>query len=318
VAIVVLLFLNIYGARYVLDHFSLSPTPYSTALFVLLPFLAGVFPVAFYGIKQSPSWPFSLLLGILTLLLIGLELLFFKFEGLLCLLMAAPLGIVMALIGASATYLFFKTIRPQDYKIKNMFFSIVFVLPLLMLAEKHPLPLPLHHVTTSIEVSAPAQEVWKNVIAFPKLKEPSVWWFKAGSAHPKGAIINGKGVGAIRYCQFTTGPFVEPITHWNPPHHLGFDVASQPPSMKELSPWGDIHPPHLDNYFQSKRGQFILTPLKNGKTKIEGTTWYTVDIWPQAYWTMWSNLLIHAIHYEVLNHIKTQVEQKNTKEISHA
>jgi hypothetical protein len=291
---------------------------YGIALFFVLPFLAGVLSVSFYALRHPTSAIFSIILGFSTILLIGTELLFFKFEGLICLLMAAPIGFIMAGIGSCCAYLFFKIKNKQDSKATDKFFSVALALPLLLLAERHPLPLPIHPVTTSIEVSAPAQEVWKYVIAFPKLKEPTAWWFKAGIAHPKGAVIKGHGVGAIRYCQFTTGPFVEPITHWNPPHHLGFDVASQPPSMKELSPWGDIHPPHLDNYFQSKRGQFILTPLPNGKTKIEGTTWYTMDIWPQAYWTMWSNFLIHAIHYEVLNHIKTQVEQKNTKEVSHA
>jgi hypothetical protein len=309
-----LVFFNIYVLAQILP----SVARYGIALFFVMPFFAGILPVAFYALKHPVSRMFSLFLGNLTIILIGLELLLFKFEGLICLLMAAPIGFIMAGLGAYCAYLFFKRKNSQDSKNKTVFFSVILALPLLMLAERHPLPLPIHHVTTSIEVSAPAQEVWKYVIAFPKLKEPTAWWFKAGIAHPKGAVIKGHGVGAIRYCQFTTGPFIEPITHWDPPHHLGFDVAKQPPSMKELSPWGNIHPPHLDNYFQSKRGQFILTSLPNGKTKIEGTTWYTIDIWPQAYWTMWSNFLIHAIHYEVLNHIKTQVEQKKSKEVSHA
>jgi hypothetical protein len=78
--------------------------------------------------------------------------------------------------------------------------------------------------------------------------------------------------------------------------------------MKEMSPWPNIHPPHLDGYFQSKRGEFRLIPLANGGTKVVGTTWYVMNIWPHAYWHLWSDMLLHAIHYEVLNHIKTQVE----------
>ncbi|MFM7468394.1 MAG: hypothetical protein ACKO37_02700 [Vampirovibrionales bacterium] len=283
--------------------------PYSITLFIVFPFLAGILSVAFYTLKYPTTKEFSVVIGSSTIFLIGLELLLFKFEGLICLLMAAPLGFAMAGLGAMCAYWFFKKSDKNDSKSNYKFFSIVFMLPLSAFFEKHDHPLPLHHVTTSIEVYAQASEVWEKVIAFPELKEPTAWWFKAGIAHPKGAVIKGKGVGAIRYCRFTTGSFVEPITHWKPPYHLGFDVLKQPPSMKELSPWGDIHPPHLNNYFQSRRGQFVLTPLANGKTRIEGTTWYTINVWPQSYWTMWSDFLVHAIHYEVLNHIKSQVER---------
>ena len=43
------------------------------------------------------------------------------------------------------------------------------------------------------------------------------------------ARIEGEGVGAIRYCSFSTGDFVEPITAWEKPHRLAFDVVKNPP-----------------------------------------------------------------------------------------
>jgi len=39
--------------------------------------------------------------------------------------------------------------------------------------------------------------------------------FRLGFASPQYARIEGTGVGAIRYCVFSTGPFVEPITAWS-------------------------------------------------------------------------------------------------------
>ena len=50
--------------------------------------------------------------------------------------------------------------------------------------------------------------------------------------------------------------------------------------MRELSPY-HIHPPHLDNFLVSKRGQFLLEGLPDGKTRLEGTTWYTNRMWPE-------------------------------------
>ena len=153
------------------------------------------------------------------------------------------------------------------------------------------------------------REVWKNVVTFPQLKKPEELLFRAGIAYPINAKIDGHGVGAVRYCNFTTGSFVEPITVWNEPELLAFSVKEQPAPMRELSFW-DIDAPHLHDYFVSKKGQFRLIPLLNGKTKLEGTTWYYHDIKPSFYWQYWSEYIVHKIHLRVLKHIKTNAERK--------
>jgi hypothetical protein len=163
-------------------------------------------------------------------------------------------------------------------------------------------------ITTSIEINAPIETVWKNVVEFPQLPEPTEFIFKTGIAYPINAKIVGKGVGAVRYCNFTTGSFVEPITEWNEPNLLKFDVVDQPEPMKELS-FYDLHPNHLHGYFVSKKGQFKLTKLPNGNTLLEGTTWYYNKIKPTIYWNLWSDNIIHKIHDRVLTHIKNVSEK---------
>ena len=116
--------------------------------------------------------------------------------------------------------------------------------------------------------------------------------------------IEGQGVGATRYCEFTTGAFVEPITVWDPPHRLAFDVTEQPAPMFELSPYRDIHPPHLDGFMRSNRGEFRLVALDDGRTRLEGRTWYEVEMFPQWYWTLWTDSIIHRIHLRVLHHVQ--------------
>ena len=115
-------------------------------------------------------------------------------------------------------------------------------------------------------------------------------------------------MGAIRHCNFTTGSFVEPITTWDEPHLLQFDVVEQPIPMNEWNPFWEVHPPHLDGYFQSQKGQFRLESLSANQTLLEGTTWYYADIKPERYWKIWSDFIIHRIHNRVLNHIKKESE----------
>ena len=123
------------------------------------------------------------------------------------------------------------------------------------------------------------------------------------------AQLVGQGVGAIRYCNFSTGSFVEPITVWDEPTLLAFNVEEQPIPMKELSPY-DIEPKHLHGYFTSTKGQFHLSEISHKTTLLEGTTWYYIKIKPEIYWKQWTDFLIHKIHNRVLEHIKEESEIK--------
>src|SRR5579872_242188 len=54
--------------------------------------------------------------------------------------------------------------------------------------------------------------------------------------------------------RISIGSIVEPIDVWNPGRELRFSVISQPPLMRELSPFSDVHPPHLKlKYLRSKK-----------------------------------------------------------------
>ena len=122
------------------------------------------------------------------------------------------------------------------------------------------------------------------------------------------AVIDGEGVGALRRCEFSTGAFVEPITVWDAPRRLSFDVTDQPDPMRELSPYRALRPPHLDSAFRARRGEFRLAALPGGRTRLEGSTWYTLELAPGVYWRLWADVLVHAIHDRVLAHVKRLAE----------
>ena len=122
------------------------------------------------------------------------------------------------------------------------------------------------------------------------------------------ATITGHGPGAVRRCVFSTGPFVEPITIWDEPRLLKFDVTENPPPMQEWTIYAAIHPTHLHGFLVSNGGQFLLTPLPKNRTRLEGTTWYRHSMWPVEYWRVWSDYIIHSIHMRVLEHVKSEAE----------
>jgi hypothetical protein len=167
---------------------------------------------------------------------------------------------------------------------------------------------PVFEVRTSVQVSAPPERVWTHVVAFPELEAPSEWYFRSGIAYPVRAQIEGSGVGAVRYCEFSTGAFVEPIEIWDEARLLKFGVTKSPAPMTELSPYANLVPGHLHGYFIAKQGQFRLIRKAGGDTLLEGTTWYQHGLWPAQYWRWWSDAIVHRIHLRVLNHIRSLAE----------
>jgi len=276
---------------------------YGYGLFVGLPFCLGLLSALVYAHRDERSASSSVQVGMLSAALASLSLLLIGAEGLICIVMALPISLPLAALGGLAAYAIQRSRGARQRATAPALFSVAFLLPSLMGLEARLEPQPaVKPVTTSIVVNAPPEVVWRHVISFPELP-PREGVFRAGIAYPIGATIDGRGVGAIRRCRFSTGDFVEPITVWDEPRLLRFSVTAQPPPMKELSPWGNVHAPHLDGFLRSREGQFRLVRLPGGRTRLQGATWYENRMWPAAYWRAWSDRLIHSIHLRVLRHV---------------
>lgn len=282
---------------------------YGVMLFFVTPALMGASASLFYNRGVDRGAGASISVALLSTVLAAAAILLFALEGMICLIMALPIAGPLAVIGALIGREVARTARTGA----GPLVALALVLPLLTAFEAAvPAPLVTREVVTSVIIDAAPAQVWPHVIGFETidLDAPPGWIYAAGVAYPLRARIVGAGVGAVRHCEFTTGAFVEPVTAWEPPHRLAFDVASQPPPMHEWSPYRHVHPPHLDGYLRSRRGEFRLVDLGDGRTRLEGSTWYTLDLTPAAYWALWSDALMHGIHVRVLDHVKRLSESR--------
>ncbi|MDX1952856.1 MAG: hypothetical protein SFY81_11790 [Verrucomicrobiota bacterium] len=277
---------------------------YGWGLFIGLPFMIGFLSM----LLTPPDSPFSkgFKNTLLALALTALLLLLLMIEGIICILMAAPLALLLAWLGALLLYLLRNSYRSWNQG--RIFSCSLLLLPFLMVIEVFfPRTPSLIKVQSQLEIEASPLTVWSNVIQFPELPPPTEWMFKLGIAYPLHATIEGTGTNAIRKCNFSTGTFLEPIIIWDEPNLLRFTVISNPPPMREFA-LGHVHPPHLENFLQSQAGEFKLIQLPGNRTRLEGTTWYVHNLWPEKYWQLWSDQIIHTIHLRVLNAIRKNAE----------
>jgi hypothetical protein len=296
---------------------------YGAALFLGAPIIAGFVSGVLFSRWHRPDLSGAVNAAVLAVLIAGIVVIGFAFEGIVCMIMSLPLVVGGSLLGGTVGCLVARSrygpgrgggsggergpgIAPAA--------TALAALPIAFALESglpHHTPEP-QSVESSIVINASPESVWPHVVSFTPLSPPSEWIFHVGIAAPMQAVIEGQGVGAVRRCLFTTGTFVEPIEVWDPPRELRFSVASSPDPMSELTLWPGPRPPHLDGYLESTRGQFLLGPLPDGRTRLVGKTWYRTNMVPERYWRLWADPVIHAIHMRVLRHIATLAEAERS------
>ncbi len=215
---------------------------YAAGLFMGVPLFMGAVAAFIYNRPEPRSLAATLGVSALAVVLFGGMLLLFALEGALCIAMALPIALFCALLSAVVgrwVALSWKRRSPAPL-------AVLALLPFGSLVQLQNAELPLYEIQSSVVIRAPREVVWEKVVAFPEITSIPDWFFRLGVAYPLRARIDRNGVGATRYCEFSTGNFIEPITRWEPPARLSFDVKFEPLPMRELTPYGKIYAPHLD------------------------------------------------------------------------
>ena len=275
---------------------------YGWVMFALIPFLTGFQATLALSRKIPIRRRDAISVSILSSLLLGGLLLAGAVEGIICLIMAAPLALILAISGGLLGYW---VCRLRGANSPITFVLIVGLTPLGGTMERALLPpASVFQVVTSVDIETTPERVWKTVLQPTTLAPPTQFLLRAGVGYPLASHIEGFGNSAIRYCDFSTGKLVEPVEVWDEPRELRFGVVENPIPMQEWTPYAHLHPPHLDGFLVTRQGRFRLIPLANGGTRLEATTWYQHHLWPEQYWRWWSDDIIHGIHRMVLEDIR--------------
>ena len=227
-------------------------------------------------------------------------------EGIVCVVMAAPIGAAIALLGAVGGYFLAKQ-RIADGTLQSAAWLSIVVM---VAVEGWNPPAPLEATTSSeVVINAPAARVWAELHDIRDLPPTENLLFQFGVAHPMSTVTDGQGVGAARLCKLSTGDMPEIITVWKPGQELRFKVLSTPPSMRELGFFGQtIDTTHIHSAYASLEGGFKLTPLPDGRTRLVGESHYLLNIAPASYWNLWTEEIVHMVQRRVLEHVKTRAE----------
>jgi hypothetical protein len=209
-------------------------------------------------------------------------------EGTICLIIVSPLLFISIMFGAYMGRIMF---RRRNNTLNS---SIIGLLLAVFITDS----LTEHHyenmVSDSIIVNAPPQRIWKNVVAFKRIKEENRYWlFKAGLPSPVESTVEGYYLGAKRKCIFSNGyTFDEKIVTYDENQNLTFAITIQP------------RDPEIMGHLDLEQGQFLLKDNGDGTTTLIGNSWYKLYVFPTWYYDTWAQSIVRNVHLRVMAHIK--------------
>ena len=277
---------------------------YGYGLFFASPFVVGITTGYAANRRRALSDWQTIVVVSAALLLGGLLLIAVLLEGAICIVMASPLALFLGAIGGFlGRALALRGREPPEATV----FAAAF-LPVLFAIE-HAALAPAYFTTDeSVVVSAPADAVWRAVVAMGPIPERPSLPFRLGLAYPLDGKIEGEGVGAIRKGYFSTGVAYERITAWRPGRELAFDVLSDPPMLRELSPYSGLQTPHLLGYYHTGAAAFLITPLTDGRARLTLRTSHVLKLDPAPYWLPFAKWAVRENKLRVLAHFKRVAE----------
>lgn len=276
---------------------------YGWGLFVMTPFLVGAVTGYLLNSESDLGLPTTLSLSLLAGGLGSLALIVMALEGIVCILLAAPLALPLVMIGASLGRAIAKARHTRGTPLMS-----VAVLPIIFMLEGAIPPEAPIQTRYDVEISAPPAKVWAALVSDEPIRVSPGLPAVAGLAYPIRSELQGGGVGAQRMGSFSTGQATEVVTKWVPDRLLAFKVQHQPAAMEEMSPYRRVHAPHVEGYFITGETRFDLVPLTDNRTRLQITSEHVLRIDPIPYWKPIARLAIWSNVRRVLEDIKAKSE----------
>jgi len=236
----------------------------------------------------------------------------FLYEGILCIVMLAPIWYGLSTLGGILAWRLF---GPREDAAETMLRSSALLLvPVLAMQAEPYVPLPVANVVVSrsIVVAADPTTIWPLAQGVGTIAPSEGTWNLSQDVirlpRPVSATLVGTGPGAIRHVRWQQGlSFKEVITDWQPARRLWWRFRFD---KDEMDGWKlqDRHLMPDSAYYRITDGGYTLEPLGDGRTRLTLTTRYRVRTPVNWYARLWGELFLGDVSNNVLAVIARRAE----------
>ncbi len=294
----------VYGVffRWMTGPFGITE-PVSLTFLALVPLAMGfatIFPHKESSLAEAIFIPWiGCALAVGLMMVIG-------WEGLICVLMLAPLMMVVSSIGGLIAHAL------QRSRARNASAAILLV-PLATgpLEQRIEAPIDVRRVETSIAIDASPDVVWSQIESVPEIRpeeEPFALYRWMGFPRPLSAVIDRPGVGGVRQARFEGGVlFLEVVTDWQPGRRLSFTIDAQehliPPTTL------DEHVTIGGPYFDVLTGTYVIEERPEGGVVLHLASETRVSTTFNLYAGWWADRVMASIQEHILAIVKARCER---------
>jgi hypothetical protein len=228
-------------------------------------------------------------------------------EGVVCILMLSPVW-----LGAGWAGIFFMRANRKTPRGGTKLHAALFMLPLLTGMVESQITFPHENVTItrSMEIAATPAQIWRYCVANPAIATSEGGWNVSqnliGIPRPRATTLAGTGVGAVRTAYWGGDiNFDEVITAWEPGKRVGWAFSFTNTSIEAYI---DQHISPDGQFLKIASGDYVITPLANGKTRLTLRTNYIAKTHVNPYAKLWGELVLGDIHNNILTIIKDRAE----------
>jgi hypothetical protein len=288
-------------------------TVMSVGFIFVLPVAIGFASVYVVERRQpQPVWSWLLISSAAVVLVIAGTMLVL-WEGAICALMFAPIGISAGIIGGLIAGFW---LRSRRGKVSPIPLACVMILPSLITPWESRVfaRRDLRTVENIIEIKASPSAIWKNIERVPRISsqelQPS-WSHSIGCPNPVEATLSREGVGGVRHATFEGGVlFLETIDVWEPERRLGFSIQAQTRQIPATTL--DEHVTIGGQFFDAMYGEYALEPLANGATRLRLMSRQRVSTDFNWYAHLWTDAVMSDLQRRILLVLKNRSESSAT------
>ena len=265
--------------------------------------------VCFLGFKldrRRSFWAYiAPLEGMLLVMLVSW---LFNMEALVCVVVAAPILLTMALIGGWIMSLILKKTDRGQLSV-----SLLLLLPFAVspIEQVWEMPHETRVMRNQIMIRAAPETVWAEIYQVPAIRPeelPDQWIYHLGFPRPIAAVIDKKGVGARRHATFEREvSFFEVVTEWRPMHRLSFTIKADPDFIPHTA--FDQHIIVGGRFYDVLDGTYEIEPRGDGTCVLHLSSTHRLSTRFNWYAGWWSEWVMDQVQGSILEVIRGRCER---------
>jgi hypothetical protein len=281
----------------------------SVAFLFLVPVGLGAVTVYFGSRRSRESWVFWFVMPWVSCSALTAGLATLAWEGAICIVMAAPVFLVMGSLGGVVTGLL---LQRRSRRAAPPVVTGLALLPLAVFPLEHRLPPPDEErtVSTAVLIEADPATVWTQIVRVPAIRAremPDSFFHRIGVPRPHEATLDHEGTGGLREASFEGGlRFHETITEWEPGRTLGFTIRVAPESVSAavLDPHVSVGSAHFDVLY----GRFAIERLGDRQVLLHLASRHRLSTLFNPYAGLWTDAVMRDIQLRISEVVKQRAE----------